>query len=167
MNGEFVGPERAALREVATCCLCQKARNTARTLTRFYDQYFAGSGIEPTQFNLLVAIGLSEPVSVVQLAGHLGLERTTLTRNLVPLEREGLVQTRTGADARQRLLNLTQNGRRSLQSNLAIWKKAQQAAAAALGKNDFDRLSEALSLSNKLIKSEKHSHEKRPEKFAR
>ena len=167
MSSDCVGSEREALMEVATSCLCQKARNTARTLTRFYDQYFAGSGIEPTQFNLLVAIGLSEPVSVLQLAGHLGLERTTLTRNLVPLERESLVQARAGADARQRLLSLTQNGRRSLQSNLAFWKKAQQAAATALGKNDFDQLSEALSLSNKLIKSEKLSHEKRPKKFAR
>jgi DNA-binding MarR family transcriptional regulator len=102
--------------------------------------------------SVLVAIRLSEPVTVIQLAGHLGLERTTLTRNLGVLERNGLVQAKAGTDARQRLLQLTPAGRRSLQTNLPLWKQAQQAAAAALGKDNFDQLSAALSLSNKLTK---------------
>lgn len=150
MRNDLAANERAALREVASSCLCQKARNAARVLTRFYDRYYAGSGIEPTQFNLLVAIRLSEPVSLVQLASHLGLERTTLTRNLDVLERDGLVQTKAGDDARRRLLSLTQNGRHSLKTNLSLWKKAQQAAISVLGKKDFNRMLKALSLSNKL-----------------
>ena len=63
-------------------CLCQKARNAARALTRFYDRYFSGSGTEPTQFNLLVAIRLSEPVSIIPLADRLGLERQGLRPDL-------------------------------------------------------------------------------------
>ena len=153
MSDPLVAGEREALREVATSCLCRKARTAARTLTRFYERYFAESGIEHTQLSVLVAIRLSEPVTVIQLAGHLGLERTTLTRNLGVLTRNGLVQTKAGTDARQRLLQLTPAGRRSLQTNLPLWKQAQQAAAAALGKENFDRLSAALSLSNKLTKT--------------
>ena len=149
-NDVLDAEERAALREVARGCLCRQARQAARTLTRFYDRHFVASGIEPTQFNLLVALRLSQPVSLVTLAGHLGLERTTLTRNLAILERDGLVQTKSGIDARQRLLSLTPAGRRTLQQNLAAWKKAQQAAIAALGKSDFNRLLSALSLTNKL-----------------
>jgi DNA-binding MarR family transcriptional regulator len=150
MQNELSVGERTALREVASSCLCQKSRNAARAFTRFYDRYYAGSGVEPTQFNLLVAIRLSEPVSLIQLAGYAGLERTTLTRNLDVLERNG---TQAGSDARQRLISLTQNGRRSLKANLSQWKKAQTAAISLLGKADFDRLLDALSLSDKLTKN--------------
>jgi DNA-binding MarR family transcriptional regulator len=100
MSDPLVAGEREALREVATSCLCRKARTAARTLTRFYERHFAGSGIEHTQLGVLVALRLSEPVTVIQLAGHLGLERTTLTRNLGVLTRNGLVQTKAGTDAR-------------------------------------------------------------------
>jgi DNA-binding MarR family transcriptional regulator len=153
MNDKLSADERAALRTVATACVCQKARVAARALTRFYDRYFAGSEIEPTQFDLLVAVRLSEPVPLAALAGHLGLERTTLTRNLGLLQRDGLVRIDRGDDARQRLLSLTQAGRRALKRSMTYWKRAQQAAMSVLGKEDFARLSEALSLSNKFTKN--------------
>ncbi len=155
MRSEISGDERAALKEVASGCLCQKARNAARALTRFYDRYFSGSGTEPTQFNLLVAIRLSEPVSIIPLADRLGLERTTLTRNLNLLVRDGLVETKTGGDARQRLLSLTEAGRCALNENLAHWKRAQESAISVLGKKDFSRLSTALSLANKITTTKK------------
>lgn len=152
MSIELDSTERAALKKVAANCLCRKARSAARMLTRFYDRRFAGAGIEPTQFNILVGIRLSEPVSLVPLADHLGLERTTLTRNLGLLRRGGLVEIGRGDDARRRLLSLTPAGRRALKKALPRWKRAQQAAVSVLGKNDFARFSEALSLSNKFTK---------------
>jgi DNA-binding MarR family transcriptional regulator len=147
----------SALREVATTCLCQKARHAARAITRFYDRHFAGTGMEPTQFNLLVAIGLSGPVSLVRLATYLGLERTTLTRNLGLLQRAGWVEIQTGGDARQRLLSITKTGQRALQRAMPRWRRAQQAAVSALGKEDFARLSQTLSLPDKLMDSPKKS----------
>jgi DNA-binding MarR family transcriptional regulator len=152
--------ERAALREVAATCLCQKARNAARALTRFYDQHYAGSGIEPTQFNLLVAIRLAGPVSMLQLAGHVGLERTTLTRNLALLRRDGLVAMKTGKDARQHLLSLTETGRRALQKMLPRWRQAQKAALATLGNEDFTQLLKAFSLTDKFTKLPGNVYEK-------
>jgi DNA-binding MarR family transcriptional regulator len=149
MNAQLDPEQAKALAEVAGSCLCRRVRTAARAVTRFYDRYFVGSGIEPTQFHLLVGIGLSEPVSLVKLAEHLGLERTTLTRNLKLLEHDGLIQTRRGEDARQRLFWLSPRGRGALKKNLPRWKRAQAAAMAALGKDNFARLTDALSLARR------------------
>ncbi len=147
------GELSSALQEVATTCLCQKARKAARVITHFYDRHFAGAGLEPSQFNLLVAIRLSGPVSLVRLATYLGLERTTLTRNLGLLQRAGWVEIKAGGDARQRLLSITKAGQHALQRAMPRWRRAQQAAVSALGKEDFARLSQTLSLSDKLMDS--------------
>jgi DNA-binding MarR family transcriptional regulator len=159
MRNQPHSSESAELKEVAATCLCQKARSAARALTRFYDRHFAGTGIEPTQFNILVSIGLSEPVPLAPLANHLGLERTTLTRNLALLQRGGLVATGRGEDARQRLLSLTPAGRRTLKRALPRWKEAQRDAVSVLGSENFVRLSEAFSLSNKFIKPKGKTYE--------
>jgi len=151
--------ERELLRAIASDCLCQKARNAARALTRLYDRHFAGGGIEPTQFNLLVGIALAEPVPLVRLAKHLGLDRTTLTRNLRLLQQGGLVKAVRAADARQRRLSLTEKGKRALRGNLPRWKLAQQAAVAALGQAKFARLSDALSDLGELDSHQGDSHE--------
>ena len=160
MRVELSDAESAALKEVASSCLCQKARNAARTLTRFYDSHFVGTGIEPTQLNILVAIRLMEPVSLGKVADRLGLERTTLTRNLALLQRDGLVEIARGEDARSRSLSLTAVGRRTLQNALQHWKQAHKAAISILGKEDFLRFTDALSLSNKFIKQKGNAHEK-------
>jgi DNA-binding MarR family transcriptional regulator len=86
-------------------------------------------------------------VALARLAGHLGLERTTFTRNLRLLQRNGLVEVQRGEDARERLLSLSSAGERALQDAIPHWQRAQQAAISALGRDNFARLSEALSLS--------------------
>src|SRR6266704_3423558 len=120
--------ERGALLNIAESCLCSKTRKAARAVTRFYDRHFAGTGLEPGQFTILVGIRLTEPVPTAQLAGHLGLDRTTFTRNLGVLEREGLVTIQRGEDARQRLISLTPEGRRRLKAGIPRWEEAQRAA---------------------------------------
>jgi DNA-binding MarR family transcriptional regulator len=139
-------PERAALMEVANHCLCRKARTAARLLTRFYEPYYAGCGIESTQFSLLVAIRLAGPVPMARLASLLGLERTTLTRNLDVLGRQNLVAMSVGTDARNHLVELTDAGREAVQRTLPRWQAAQKAAADLLGKADFSALQDALLL---------------------
>jgi DNA-binding MarR family transcriptional regulator len=137
------------LREAAENCLCFKARKAARAVTRFYDRHFAGTNVEPAQFNILVGLGLCQPVALAQLAGHLGLERTTFTRNLRLLQRDGLVEVQRGEDARERLLSLSAAGERALRDAMPHWQRAQRAAVSALGRNTFARFSEALSWSEK------------------
>jgi len=140
---------RDLLKEMAEQCLCFNARKAARAVTRFYDRHFAGTGVEPTQFNILVALRLGQPVALAQLAGHLGLERTTFTRNLRLLQRNGLVEVRRGDDARERLLSLSAAGERVLQKAIPHWQRAQQAAISLLGRDAFARFSQTLSLSDK------------------
>jgi DNA-binding MarR family transcriptional regulator len=155
MTGLLQPEEAKELKAAADGCLCFKARRAARAITRFYDEHFAGTKIQPTQFNMLVAIRLTEPVPLTQLADHLGLERTTFTRNLQLLERDGLAESHTGKDARSRLISLTVAGRRALKDALSHWRRAQEKARAVLGEKDFARMSEALSLStrfNKIVK---------------
>jgi DNA-binding MarR family transcriptional regulator len=137
------------LKEVAENCLCFNARKAARAVTRFYDRQFAGAEVEPAQFNILVALRLTQPVALARLAGHLGLERTTFTRNLRVLQRNGLVEDARGVDARERLLSLSSAGERALRDALPRWQRAQQAALAVMGRDDFARFSAALSLSDK------------------
>src|SRR4051812_31822553 len=91
MKVELDAKERDSLKNIAGACLCSKARKAARAITRFYDRHFAGTDLEPAQFTILVGIRLTEPVPTAQLAGHLGLDRTTFTRNLAVLQRDGLV----------------------------------------------------------------------------
>jgi len=145
--------EAALLRDVADSCLCFKARKAAREITRFYDRHFGKAQIEPTQFNILAAIRLSQPVPLTHLAEILGLERTTFTRNLVLLEKAGFTESRSGRDSRTRLISLTSAGNRVLKQALLPWKHAQTKAMSVLGPKNFSRLSEALSLSSKLNRS--------------
>ena len=162
MNVELDAKERGALLNIAESCLCSKTRKAARVVTRFYDRHFAGTGLEPAQFTILVGIRLTEPVPTARLAEHLGLDRTTFTRNLGVLERDGLVIVERGADARQRLISLTAEGRRRLKAAFPRWEQAQQAAISALGKQNFSDLSAALSLPAEFNKPDRNEskHEK-------
>lgn len=146
MSVELNEKERASLKNIAVNCLCAKTRKAARAITRFYDRHFDQRGLEPAQFTLLVGIRLTEPVPMAQLAGHLGLDRTTFTRNLGLLQRDGLAVVERGEDARQRMISLTAEGRRRLKAAVPRWERAQQAAIAALGNTNFNNLSAALSL---------------------
>jgi DNA-binding MarR family transcriptional regulator len=162
MNVELDAKERGALLDIAQSCLCSKARKAARAVTRFYDRHFAGTELEPGQFTLLVGIRLTEPVPMARLAEHLGLDRTTFTRNLGVLERDGLAIVARGDDARQRLISLTDEGRRRLKAAMPRWEEAQQAAIFALGKQRFSDLSAALSLPAEFNKPDRKEakHEK-------
>jgi DNA-binding MarR family transcriptional regulator len=146
VNVELDAKEREVLKNIADGCLCAKTRRAARAVTRFYDRHFSGTNLEPAQFTILVGVRLTEPVPTAQLAGHLGLDRTTFTRNLGVLQRDGLVTVQRGDDARQRLIALTAEGRRRLKAAIPRWEEAQQAAISALGKENFSNLSAALIL---------------------
>jgi len=154
MKVELPAKEHDALKNIAGSCLCSNARKAARAVTRFYDHHFAGTGLEPAQFTILVGIRLTEPVPTAQLAGHLGLDRTTFTRNLGVLQRYRLITVERGSDARQRLISLTPDGRRKLKAAMPRWEEAQQAVIAALGKQHFSDLSAALSLPAEFNKPE-------------
>jgi DNA-binding MarR family transcriptional regulator len=114
-------------------CLCLASRRAARIVTRGYDRALRPFGLRATQFSILVVVSLRGPITIGALAEELGSERTTLTRNLALLEREGWVQSRAGEDARERLLTVTRKGAATAAEALPAWRQAQRKAQAMLG----------------------------------
>jgi DNA-binding MarR family transcriptional regulator len=111
-------------------CACSAARRRSRELTRFYEQAMRGSGLRASQFTLLATLIQTGPMPATQLAGFLGLERTTLTRNLRPLVRDGHVVIEDGADRRVHKIAITAKGEETARAAFPFWRKAQDAALA-------------------------------------
>jgi DNA-binding MarR family transcriptional regulator len=142
--------QRARLLAVATECNAAKLRRASRAMSRFYDETLAPSGLRGTQFSLLVALSLTGEAPVLRLADELGLDRTTMTRNLLPLERDGLIASSPGPDRRVRLIKLTEQGRRTLATALPLWEKAQRRVVETLGGGRFHELLAALQATTSL-----------------
>jgi DNA-binding MarR family transcriptional regulator len=111
-------------------CACAAARREARQLTRFYERAMRGSGLRGPQFTLLSTLIQAGPTPTARLAEFLGLERTTLTRNLGPLLRDGLVTIEDGADRRVHQIAITSKGMGAAERAFPFWRKAQHAAMA-------------------------------------
>jgi DNA-binding MarR family transcriptional regulator len=121
-------------------CACANLRGAARAVTRLYDEILRPSGLQATQFTVLVKIAVAGSTPVTQLAEGLVMDRTTLTRNLKPLEKQGLIQVNSGEDQRLRLVSLTESGQQALAKALPLWEKAQAQAVNTLGAERFGAL---------------------------
>ena len=115
-------------------CNCLALRQASRHLTQFYDQLLASSGLRTTQFSILIRLRLAGPMTINALAKALVMDRTTLGRNILPLEREGLIDVVSGrADRRSKVLRLTKAGAARLRAARAGWTQAQAKFEAAFG----------------------------------
>ena len=112
-------------------CLCTAARRRSRDLTRVFEKAMRGSGVRSTQFTLLATLIQTGPIPTTRLADFQGLERTTLTRNLGLLVRDGFVRIDEGEDRRVRKAAITPAGEEAARRAFPFWKKAQDAALAA------------------------------------
>lgn len=122
-------------------CACSQLRRATRRVSSFYDGFLHTSGLTVTQHSLLVNIARAGAVSRSALAALLGMDRTTLTRNLQPLERDRLVvPAPAGADRRERLLRLSSAGRRKLAESYPLWEQAQQKFVEEMGSSALDQL---------------------------
>lgn len=125
-------------------------RRAARAVANHYDDVLAPSGLKGTQFTLLNAIVLADSPTITELAQLLLLDRTTLSRNLKPLQQQGLVRLTTGKDARARALALSAQGNQALQKALPLWDKAQASVEQLLGKARLRNLQSDLRTLEKL-----------------
>lgn len=129
-------------RHVHDRCLCFATQRAARALARRFDEALRPAGLTSGQFSLLMSLNQPEPPTLGAVAALLGMDRTTLTANLKPLE--GLVETTVDpADRRSRRLVLTRTGRRRLAAALPAWRQTQ-AAVERLVPSDIGTLREAL-----------------------
>ncbi|BAN47563.1 MarR family winged helix-turn-helix transcriptional regulator [Metapseudomonas resinovorans] len=116
-----------------TQCLCTKLRRATRNVTRLYDDALAGVGLNVAQYSLLKHLARLDQPSITSLAEAMGLDRSTLGRNLKVLEAKGLVQLEGGEDQRNRLVSLTPAGRLVLEQALQAWEQVQQDLGQRIG----------------------------------
>lgn len=131
-------------------CLGHAARRTANLLTRHYNRHMAALGLEITQAQLLAAIADGSAASASEIARFLGIDRSTLARNLKPLEAAGLI-TRRQSGGRTVLPVLTRAGEEKVVEIHETWLKAQQEVSALLGPDGADAVRAQLSALRKAV----------------
>src|SRR5262245_13071023 len=119
--GAYAPPARgamsAAIELKPELCNCLALRQAARHVTQLYDNHLVRAGLRTTQFSILAKVKLLGPLTINALADRMVMDRTTLGRNIKPLEREGLLAVKPGADDRRRKeLHLTAAGAARLRS---------------------------------------------------
>nr|WP_298895272.1 MarR family winged helix-turn-helix transcriptional regulator [uncultured Altererythrobacter sp.] len=125
-------------------CLCAGLRRAARIASRQYDQALAPIGINVQQFTALVTLNELGPTTVTQLAQSLELERTAATRNLAVMEKAGLIKRREGEDRRERVVEITAEGRKRLNNARPMWRNAQRDLIDKMGEPIADSLLQKL-----------------------
>jgi DNA-binding MarR family transcriptional regulator len=120
-------------------CACATARRAARLVTQLYDEEFRGH-LEASQFALLSAIEQQSGCNQSMLARALGLDKTTLSRNLTVLARRGWVERQAVTDQRERGFRLTPAGRGLLKTARPAWKRAQARLRSAMSGEQWDQM---------------------------
>src|SRR5438270_12862988 len=114
-------------------CVCSTLRMVSRAVTQLYDDILRPSGLRVTQFSVLATIARRGEANLRQLEHVLGIDQTSLTRCLIVLERDGVLERDSHSDSRIRALLLPLNGRRSLGAACMLWARAHVYVLRELG----------------------------------
>jgi DNA-binding MarR family transcriptional regulator len=125
---------------VAARCACFALRKAARAVTQAFDEALRPSGLQPTQFSLLVAVRLLGEVGVSELADEVVADPTTLSRNLSVLQRRRFVTMAAGEDRRTRLVRLTEEGHAVLARALPAWQEMNRRLSQGVGGERFTEM---------------------------
>ena len=131
---ETGGHERAD-KPAETPCTCAALRRTARRLTRVYDEALKPSGLRLTQYSVLANVQRAEGPTVTDLAKLLEMDRTTLTRNLRPLAKAGLLRIAPGGDQRSRAVEITPDGEAAVARARPLWQEAERQLRRSMGRD--------------------------------
>jgi DNA-binding MarR family transcriptional regulator len=121
-------------------CACLKLRKASRFITSLYDEYLRPVGLRATQLSVLMALEQAGSVTITSLSEILLMDRTTLPRDLKPLERVGWVSITEGEDRRKRFIALTPDGRDLLNRALPLWEQAQIRVRDYMGDDSYKSL---------------------------
>jgi DNA-binding MarR family transcriptional regulator len=125
-------------------CTCGELRKAARAITLLYDNALKSSGLLSTQLNVLDVICNSDSTKISDLSGKQGMDRTTLTRNLSVLERQGFIKISPGRDHRTRIVTATQKGHNAVAKALPLWNEVQDKVKQQMGENSWRELMQNL-----------------------
>jgi DNA-binding MarR family transcriptional regulator len=127
--------------DVYAACVCLGLQRAARNVARRYDEALRSAGLTSGQFSILSALLREKPTAISALAELLGLDRTTLNRNLRPLEAEKqVVIVPDSEDRRVRRIELTVAGRKRLEAAIPLWRKTQLESNKRLGRTGWHEL---------------------------
>lgn len=135
---------RRKIAEKGPNCILRHVTQTSRAVVAVWDRALKPSGLTGNQFHVLsylVAVGDS---NIKGLAAWLGMDATTVTRAIQPLIREELIHTKTGKDARHRIVSITGKGRRVFAKALPLWEKVQVNVVNHFGTHDWNAMIENL-----------------------
>lgn len=109
-------------------------RRTARRVTQAYDSALRPVGLKLTQYSVLANVVQDGGLSITELAERLASDRTTLTRNLRPMERAGWIAIAAGADRRCRAVGITKAGQAIFEQALPLWQEAERHFRRKMGR---------------------------------
>lgn len=142
---------RPILTEVAEACLCRRVQRASRSVGKRFDDAFRPTGLNNWQFTMLMALSGATPRTINQIAADLGMDRTTTTKNLRPLERRGLVEIHSDAkDGRVRRVALTPEGMQLLNDALMRWRAVNGEVASGLTPEQLATLRAALDIISRI-----------------
>src|SRR6266436_2816192 len=144
-------------------CACAQVRRLARKLSSPYDHLLSPEDLTITQYSLLANIERGGQPSHAALAEKVGMDRTTLTRNLRPLTRAKWVAATIGEDRRQHLLQLTGAGRRKLVRSLPLWEEAQRQFLSQIGTDSLQELRALLTSAESAVTKAFPAGQERPQ----
>ncbi len=128
----------------AVPCVGFNTRRATRLITQYYDKALAPAGLRSTQYSLLNALSMLGEASMHDMSTLMAMDRTTLTRNLSPLLKKGLVKVSVGSDRRARPIQITPKGKSALEKALPYWEKAQAHILDTLGADKWDAMMRGL-----------------------
>jgi DNA-binding MarR family transcriptional regulator len=140
MSSKKSADNNKSMQRIGLECLGFNVRKTARVLAKAFDEALLPCGLKNTQFSILVGLHVRGPVNVQTFSNLLKMDRSTLTRNLGPLERKGLIRLTTGSDRRSRSIALTDAGEELLQQAVPLWQQLQKRLVDGLGNDQADQL---------------------------
>jgi DNA-binding MarR family transcriptional regulator len=135
------GQEESAVYQ--SCCVSFNLRKASQTVSRLYSREMQDSPLRGPLFGLMMMIRRRGSASITALADDIGLDRTTLTRNLKPLEQKGLIQIER-MTANRKEITLLPEGEAAIQAALKCWSKAQAKVVRELGEERWNRMKQDL-----------------------
>ena len=126
-------------------CVCNNLHQTTRAVSRIYAEEMRPTGIKRSQFSILAYLQILGVIQLTELADLMIMDRTTLSRNLKPLEKKGLVFiNKSPNDARARQLSLSKEGKAKFRESMKYWTRAQKKVLKMFGKKNWQELESTL-----------------------
>lgn len=126
-------------------CLCYEFRKTARVVINYYDDALKSADLKSNQFLILVAVAFMKSTNFKTLAEFLGIDQSTLARNLVTVEKQSFVTVKPGKNRREKIITLSRKGKLKLASAFPLWQKAQKDVLDKLGVDRWHKLKAEMS----------------------